>query len=90
MKLDLVEARLRTAGPGARERLDQIADETAPVLGRFIEQLPPRTLVYVFGDHGFRFNDADVTRATGPASQGGATPEEVLVPGYAWLVDGVH
>lgn len=90
MKLDLVEARLRNAGPPAIERLDTIADEAAPILVRFIESLPPRTLLYVFGDHGFRFPRGMPGGATLPAEQGGASPEEVLVPGYAWLVDGVH
>jgi hypothetical protein len=27
---------------------------------------------------------------TGPAEHGGARPEEVLVPGQAWLIGGVH
>jgi hypothetical protein len=90
MKLDVVEARLRTAGVAQSERLDRIADEVSSVLGRLIASLPPRTLLYVFGDHGFRLPDVDGGHATGPATQGGASPEEVLVPGYAWLVDGVH
>ncbi|MDC3979976.1 hypothetical protein [Polyangium jinanense] len=87
-KLDLVEARLRGVGPGFDERLGSIADETAQVISRFVESSPPRTLLFVFGDHGFRLScDA---RGTAPATQGGASPEEVLVPGYAWLVGGVH
>jgi hypothetical protein len=90
MKLDLVEARLRTAGPATDERLDKLADEVAPVVARHIETLAPRTLLFLFGDHGFRLPTFDAGRATGPATQGGASPEEVLVPGYAWLVDGVH
>jgi hypothetical protein len=90
MKLDLVEARLRAAGPGYEERLDSIADEVAAVLARFLESLPPRTLLFVFGDHGFRLPKSPDGRTTGPASQGGASPEEVLVPAYAWLTGGVH
>ncbi|UQA61602.1 hypothetical protein [Polyangium aurulentum] len=87
-KLDLVEARLRAVGPAFDERMSGIADETAQVIAKFIEGLPPRTLLFIFGDHGFRLPcDA---RGTGPATQGGASPEEVLVPGYAWLVGGVH
>ena len=87
-KLDLVEARLRGVGPGFDERLGGIADEAAQVIARFVESSPPRTLLFVFGDHGFRLScDA---RGTAPATQGGASPEEVLVPGYAWLVGGVH
>lgn len=90
MKLDLVEARLRNAGAPYEERLDAIADEVATVLARFLESLPPRTLVFVFGDHGFRLPRSENGRGTGPATQGGASPEEVLVPGYAWLSGGVH
>ncbi len=90
MKLDLVEARLRNAGAPYEERLDAIADEVASVLARYLESLPPRTLLFVFGDHGFKLPKADGGRATGPATQGGASPEEVLVPAYAWLSGGVH
>lgn len=87
-KLDLVEARLRGVGPGFDERMASIADEAAQVVSKFVETSPPRTLLFVFGDHGFRLPcDA---RGTSPATQGGASPEEVLVPGYAWLVGGVH
>jgi hypothetical protein len=90
LKLDCVEARLRTAGPAYDERLDSIAEETAPVIARFLEGLPPRTLLFIFGDHGFRLAAAQDGRTTGPAAQGGASPEEILVPGYAWLSGGVH
>lgn len=90
MKLDLVEARLRTAGPGYEERLDALADEVTSVLSRYLESLPPRTLLFLFGDHGFRLPRSADGRGTGPATQGGASPEEVLVPAYAWLSGGVH
>ncbi|MFO0586330.1 MAG: hypothetical protein U0441_02260 [Polyangiaceae bacterium] len=90
MKLDLVEARLRNAGPAYEERLDGIADEVAMVVARYLESLPARTLLFVFGDHGFKLPKSDGGRTTGPATQGGASPEEVLVPAYAWLAGGVH
>ena len=90
MKLDLVEARLRSSGPGYDERLDALADEVAPILVKYIETLPPRTLFFLFGDHGFRLPSSPDGRATGPATQGGVSPEEVLVPAQAWLVGGVH
>jgi hypothetical protein len=92
MRLDCVEARLQNAGPATAydERLDGIADETAQVLARFIEVQKPRTLLYVFGDHGFRMVQSADGRGTSAAAQGGASPEEVLVPGYAWLAGGVH
>jgi hypothetical protein len=90
MKLDLVEARLRNAGAPHDDRIDALAEEVAPIVGKYIESMPPRTLVYVFGDHGFRLPASPDGRATGPASQGGVSPEEVLVPAQAWLVGGVH
>ena len=90
MRLDCVEARLKNAGPPYDERLDAMADEAAQALARFMEGQQPRTMLFVFGDHGFRMTQTPDGRSTGPATQGGASPEEVLVPGYAWLVGGVH
>lgn len=90
LKLDLVEARLRQPGASYDERLDTIADEVADILVRAMETLPPRTLLYVFGDHGFVMPPGQNGYATGAAMQGGASPEEVLVPGHAWLVDAVQ
>jgi hypothetical protein len=90
MKLDLVEARLRSPGGSYDDRLDSIADEVTPILVKFIETLPPRTLLFLFGDHGFRLPASMDGRTTGAAAQGGVSPEEVLVPGQAWLIGGVH
>lgn len=89
-KLDLVEARLRSGGDGYDERMEAIAEETAQVVSRFAETLPTRTLLYVFGDHGFTMGPGSSGFLTGPGQQGGASPEEVLVGGFAWLVDAVH
>lgn len=90
MRLDCVEARLKNAGPPYDERLDAMAEEAAQALARFMAGQQPRTMLFVFGDHGFRMTQTPDGRSTGPATQGGASPEEVLVPGYAWLVGGVH
>jgi hypothetical protein len=89
VKLDLVEARLRDAGGPFEERMAHIAGEVATVIARFSESLAPKTLLYVFGDHGFRL-PVRAAGTTGPASQGGASPEEVLVGAQAWLVGDVH
>jgi hypothetical protein len=43
----------------------------------------------VFGDHGFKLDPLDADSTTS-AKSGGASPEEVLVPAFAWLVGGVH
>ncbi|MBI4954712.1 MAG: hypothetical protein HY908_22010, partial [Myxococcales bacterium] len=88
VKLDLVEARLREAGAPFAERMAALAGELATVIARFAESLPARTLLYVFGDHGFRLQtEGD---ATGAATQGGASPEEAFVAGYAFLLGDVH
>ncbi|WP_437588489.1 hypothetical protein [Sorangium sp. So ce1000] len=89
MKLDLVEEALRAAGPPLAERIEAIAEEVSDVVARFMASLAPRTLLPVFGDHGFRMTPMGDGSA-GPASQGGGSPEEVLVPAQAWLVGGVH
>ena len=87
-KLDLVEARLNEPGPAAEERLSDLAGEISNVLAEHFLRLPPRTLVMVFGDHGFLLDAHD--SGTSAARQGGASPEEVLVPAMAWLVGAVH
>jgi len=89
LKLDIVEASVSEPADGSEiDRLDDLADETASALGSYMKRLPSRTLVMIFGDHGFVLDPlgAGTTRAR----HGGASPEEVLVPAYAWLVGGVH
>jgi hypothetical protein len=51
---------------------------------RHAGSLAGRTLLFVFGDHGFTMD------AGGVAKCGGASPEEVLVPAFALLVGDVH
>lgn len=89
LKLDVVEARLRDAGGGFEARMDDLAEEVADALVKVAESVPPRTMMYVFGDHGFFLRNTSDGR-TAKAEQGGARPEEVLVPGYAWLIGGTH
>jgi hypothetical protein len=90
LKLDVVEARLRGPGAAYDERLDAIAEEVGDILLKLFESMPPRTLVYVFGDHGFVLGPGQNGWATAAAVQGGASPEEVLVGGQGWLVDAVQ
>jgi hypothetical protein len=88
LKLDIVEARLAEPGGAAPEGFDAMADEVAERIAAHFEGLQPRTLVMVFGDHGFTLEPG----ADGPrtARSGGASPDEVLVPAFAWLVGAVH
>jgi hypothetical protein len=88
LKLDLVEARLSEAGPPEAERLDALSIELAESIAELCEKLPTRTLLVAFGDHGFLLDPQG--SGTGAARQGGARPEEVLVPAFAWLVGGVQ
>jgi hypothetical protein len=83
-KLDVVEARLRDTGPDALSSFPSIAGAAADAVVRHAQTLQPRTLLFVFGDHGFTFD------REGKACQGGASPEEVLVPAFAFLVADVH
>jgi hypothetical protein len=89
LKLDVVESRVSEPADGSEtDRLDDLADETARALGSYMKRLPARTLVMIFGDHGFVLDP--LGEGTTRARHGGASPEEVLVPAYAWLVGGVH
>jgi hypothetical protein len=86
-KLDVVEARLSEPGGALAARKEGIADEVAERIALHFEGLQPRTLVMVFGDHGYAIEEDGhhpVLRL------GGASPEEVLVPAFAWLVGAVH
>jgi hypothetical protein len=88
LKLDVVESRVSEPDGEEIARLDELADETARALGSYMKRLPARTLVMVFGDHGFCLDPRG--GGTTRARHGGASPEEVLVPAFAWLVGGVH
>jgi hypothetical protein len=88
LKLDLVEARLAELGAAEAPRLDSLSDEIARVVTDYLAAQPPRTLVLAFGDHGFVLDPMD--GGTAAMRSGGSSPEEVLVPAFAWLVGGVH
>lgn len=88
VKLDIIEARLADPGKDEPTRLDEIAEEVAQAASEYFDKLPPRTLVMMFGDHGFVLDRLD--GGTSAGRSGGARPEEVLVPAFAWLVGSVH
>jgi hypothetical protein len=92
-KLDLVPAQLGAIvsadarGTGSKRVVDSlgtIADQVAATLADYIAALPPRTLVLVFGDHGFTID------RHGGISNGTATPEEVLMPCFCWVTGDLH
>lgn len=86
-KLDMIEARLAEPGGASPDGFGALAHEVAERIAAHFEEREPRTMVMVFGDHGFaveRKSDAFAAR------QGGASPDEVLVPAFAWLCGAVH
>ena len=91
-KLDLVPAMLGAlAEPGGGaspahvvEALEGIASSVADALLRHLATLAPRTLLLALGDHGFCVD------RKGRITDGGASPEEVLVPCFAYLVADLH
>jgi hypothetical protein len=84
-KLDLVASRLHASG--AAYDPEALAADTAQSIASFAERLlsdrKHRTMMYVFGDHGF-------TLGKDRPIEGGALPEQVLVPAYAFVLDTVH
>ncbi len=83
-KLDIVESRLRQAQGEVLREMRDVPEAAAEAIARHCDSLAPRTLLFVFGDHGF------VVDRAGFAHQGGASPEEVLVGAFALLVGDVH
>jgi hypothetical protein len=83
-KLDLVEARVREAQGHVLDALPAIGLAAGDVVGRHAASLPPRSLLFVCGDHGFSVERDGSTR------QGGASPEEVLVSAFALFVGDLH
>lgn len=59
---------------------DDIAETVTGALVRHIQSFAPRTLLLIMGDHGFSID------RRGRITDGGASPEEVLVPAYTYLV----
>ena len=89
LKLDVVEEALRSSGISQAGRMEQVAQQTSDAIVSYLAKLPARTLVVVFGDHGFSIDEA-AAGTTDEVCQGGSSPEEVLVPAFAWLTGAVH
>lgn len=88
MKLDTLRARLPALGGsdvvGVHDELPGLAESTAEAIAKFSRTLAPRTLLYILGDHGFTVDHE------GQVTTGGASPEEVLVPAFAFMVGALH
>lgn len=84
LKLDLIATRLAEREPLGAAELDALATSVGDSLAECLGRLAPRTLAFVFGDHGFRIE------ADGAPAEGGASPDEVLVPAFAWMVGEMH
>lgn len=88
MKLDTLRARLPALGgtdtESVYDAMPNLAETTAAAITKFAKTLQSRTLLYVMGDHGFTIDHE------GQVATGGASPEEVLVPGFAFLVGALH
>lgn len=83
-KLDAIEAGLAKAQAHALDVLPELARTAVDAIAKHVSTLAPRTLVFVFGDHGF------IVDEEGVAHQGGAAPEEVIVPSFALLTGELH
>jgi len=83
-KLDLCDVRVREAGERVLPLLPTIAADVAAAIAKHAMTLAPRTLLFVFGDHGFTLG------RDGAPMAGGASPEEVLVPAFAFLIGEAH
>ena len=80
---DKIKAELAATGEPWHDRAPRLARAVAQIVASYLDRAPPKTLVAVFGDHGFGI-DGDATRSSS-SRQGGASPEEVFVPVSAWL-----
>ena len=83
-RLDYLDARIRERELTSREELDGHVEACSVILARHMQPLPARTLVYIFGDHGFTWERG------GRITQGGGSVEQVLVGGHAFLVGALH
>src|SRR5690606_20222480 len=90
MKLDLVESRITEPGATKPGAMRSLSAEVAEVLGGHMSGWPPRTLVLIFGDHGFAIDPNTGAATHSSRAPSAATPEEVLVPAFAWLTGSVH
>ena len=80
-KLDTIELGMDEDPSCTATRFAELAESVADTIATHAAGLRVRTLLYVTGDRGFTLD------AQGNAKCGGATPEEVIVPAFAFLID---
>ena len=80
-KLDTIETALETDTRCTTEHFLELADAVAETIAAHAAHIRAKTLLYILGDRGFTLD------ANGRARTGGATPEEVIVKAYAFLLD---
>jgi hypothetical protein len=83
-RLDTIDLALQSDAAHAMSHLDELAENVAETIADHALALRSRTLLYVMGDRGFCLD------AAGRAKCGGSTPEEVIVPAFAFIVDAVQ
>lgn len=83
-RLDTIDVALQSDATHAMCNVDDLAENVAETIAHHALALRTRTLLYVIGDRGFSID------AAGRAKCGGATPEEVIVPAFAFIVDAVQ
>ncbi|MEO8876974.1 MAG: hypothetical protein ABI461_15380 [Polyangiaceae bacterium] len=80
-RLDTIDVALQNDGTATALRLFDLAREVAETIACHASLIKARTLLYVVGDRGFSID------AGGRAKCGGSTPEEVIVPAFAFLIE---
>ena len=80
-RLDTIDIAMHHDGSTNATRLADLASDVAETIVRHATMLRVRTLLYVLGDRGFSID------AGGHVKCGGSTPEEVIVPAFAFVID---
>ncbi|MEO9232279.1 MAG: hypothetical protein ABI421_03000 [Polyangiaceae bacterium] len=83
-RLDMIDVAVQNDAGAASHHFDDLAENVAETIASHALALRGRTLLYILGDRGFSVD------AGGRARCGGSTPEEVIVPAFAFIVDAVQ
>jgi hypothetical protein len=83
-RLDTIDVAVQNDAATASHHFDDLAENVAETIAHHALALRGRTLLYILGDRGF------LVDAGGRAKCGGSTPEEVIVPAFAFIVDAVQ